>query len=583
MKILGISLGHDSNFSLVDNGEIISVYEAERYYRQKRYKLQALNPGEEKISGYQIVKYSDLVETLVYLKNQWGSDFDFIAVQNQGREDEFQRLRLILNKIGIKFKNIENFPHHLSHASLAYFTSPFNKSIIFSYDGAGNDGQTLLFKAEGNQINYFKNFDIKFGQAYNNLGYIMGLKPDVAGSTAGKLMGLTSYGEVREDWKEHCRNYISNYKKINSIFKNNKKIDYGKNHKINSIGLNNIREFNSYLYPNFLFSNFFARLGLIKQHLKLNDLKNKDFQDLCKTFQIVWSEEVIKILKTSKSFSENLCIVGGCALNGITNYIIEKEKIFKKVHYVPNPSDCGLSIGSALLANYKYNKIKFAGKKSFFNPYLGDYAYDLKKINILKKNYYSLDLDENILFQKIAKIIFHNSIIGVIRGRYEIGPRALGNRSILSNPLNKNMKQILNDKVKHREWFRPFAPVCAYEDSKKFFTNQNEILYMSVICYTKEEYQAIMPAITHIDGSARLQTVTKETNFFLWKLIKEFKNLSNIPVLLNTSFNPGGEPIVNFCEVGLKMLETTNLDYVLIENTIFTDLKNKDKLNEIIL
>jgi carbamoyltransferase len=298
MKILGISLGHDSNFSLIDNGEIISVYEAERYYRQKRYKLQALNPGEEKISGYQIVKYSDLVETLTYLKNNWGSDFDFIAVQNQGREDEFQRLRLILNKVGIKFKNIENFAHHLSHASLAYFTSPFDKSIIFSYDGAGNDGQTLLFTATGNEINYFKNFHIRFGQAYNNLGYIMGLKPDVVGSTAGKLMGLTSYGEVREDWKEHCRNYIRNYKKITSIFKNNKKIDYGKNHKINSIGLNNIREFNSYLYPNFLFSNFFAKLGLIKQHLKLNDLKNKDFQDLCKTFQIVWSEEVIKILKT---------------------------------------------------------------------------------------------------------------------------------------------------------------------------------------------------------------------------------------------------------------------------------------------
>ena len=583
MKILGISLGHDSNFSLVDNGEIISVYEAERYYRQKRYKLQALNPGEEKISGYQIVKYSDLVETLAYLKNQWGSDFDFIAVQNQGREDEFQRLRLILNKVDIKFKNIENFPHHLSHASLAYFTSPFDKSIIFSYDGAGNDGQTLLFKAEGNQINYFKNFDVKFGQAYNNLGYIMGLKPDVSGSTAGKLMGLASYGNVRECWKEDCRNYLINYKKLNPIIKSNNTTDYGKGHRINSFGLNSIKELSLFLHPKFIFSNFFSKLRLINQYLKLNDLKNKDFQDLCKTFQTVWSEEVIKILKISENFSENLCIVGGCALNGITNNIIENAKIFKKVHYVPNPSDCGLSIGAALLANYKYNKIEFIGKKSFFNPYLGDHAYDLKKINFFKSKYYSLDLDQNTIFKKIAKIIFHNNIIGVIRGRYEIGPRALGNRSILSNPLNKNMKQILNDKVKHREWFRPFAPVSTHEDSKKFFTNKNEILYMSVICDIKKQYLDIMPAITHIDGSARLQTVTKKTNFFLWKLIKEFENFSNFPVLLNTSFNPGGEPIINFCEVGLKMLETTNLDYVLIENTIFTDFKNKDKLNEIIL
>lgn len=202
--------------------------------------------------------------------------------------------------------------------------------------------------------------------------------------------------------------------------------------------------------------------------MQLDDIKNKDFQDLCKTFQTVWSEEVIKLLETANNFSENLCIVGGCALNGITNHVIEEKKIFKKVHYVPNPSDCGLSIGAALLANYKYSNEKFTGKKYFFNPYLGDYPYDLKKMNIFKKNYHSLDLDENIILKKIAKIIFNNNTIGIIRGRYEIGPRALGNRSILCNPLNKNMKQILNDKVKHREWFRPFAPVCTYEDSKSF-------------------------------------------------------------------------------------------------------------------
>ena len=184
--------------------------------------------------------------------------------------------------------------------------------------------------------------------------------------------------------------------------------------------------------------------------------------------------------------------------------------------------------------------------------------------------------DESELKKIIAKLINQNFLLGVIRGNYELGPRALGNRSILCNPMNKNMREILNNKVKKREWYRPFAPVCTAEDAKKYFTNLNDIPYMSVICYTKEKYKNLLPSITHVDGSCRLQTINKYQNNFLWSLLKEFEKLSKFPILLNTSFNPGGEPILNYCEVGLQMLKDTDLDFVLIENTLFS--KNKDKL-----
>jgi carbamoyltransferase len=139
----------------------------------------------------------------------------------------------------------------------------------------------------------------------------------------------------------------------------------------------------------------------------------------------------------------------------------------------------------------------------------------------------------------------------------------------LCNPLNPNIRDILNDKVKHREWYRPFAPVTTAEDAHKYFTNISDIPYMSVICYTRSEYADSLPAITHVDGSARLQTIRREHNSFLWDTLKQFERLSSLPIMLNTSFNPGGEPILNFCAVGLEMLNNTELDLVLIDNILF--------------
>jgi carbamoyltransferase len=156
----------------------------------------------------------------------------------------------------------------------------------------------------------------------------------------------------------------------------------------------------------------------------------------------------------------------------------------------------------------------------------------------------------------------------------------LGNRSIFCNPLNRNMKDILNSKVKHREWYRPFAPLVTAEHAVKYFTSVDDIPYMSVICYTQKEYRDALPSITHVDGSARLQTIRKEQNIFIYDFLKEFEKLSGFPIVLNTSFNPRGEPILNYCHVALEMLDKTDLDLVLIEDVFFCK-KGKERILEV--
>ena len=238
MKILGISLGHDSNFTLLEDGIVKEVFEAERYFRSKRYKLEALDKNEKKISTFQKVNYLDLIEILNYIKNNWGTRYNAVALQNQKRIEEELILKEILNSLNFSFDTFENFNHHLCHASSSYFVSPYQESLILSYDGQGNDGYTIFFKAKGNKIEYLKKYSLRMGGNYNNLGFMIGLKPDVSGSTAGKLMGLTSYGMHQKNWKKYIQKYIEKYKKISpnipSTFINN----YGKIHIINSIGIN---------------------------------------------------------------------------------------------------------------------------------------------------------------------------------------------------------------------------------------------------------------------------------------------------------------------------------------------------------
>ncbi|MBX4206172.1 hypothetical protein KW784_00020 [Candidatus Parcubacteria bacterium] len=588
-KILGISLGHDSNLALIEDGQVKAVMEAERYFRQKRYKLSAehLEPGKFP-STYQYTDVEDLKLFLRRVKEEWGEKFDHVAVQNQGRKQEFENLKILHREAGISYGEIHHLDHHLSHASLSYFTSPFRDALVLSYDGIGNDGKTVFFQAKGNALTYLANIPLAFGQSYNNMGYIAGVSPEIEGTTSGKAMGLTSYGTVRGKWLPYARKYVRKYRKFKSA-KVGDLQQRGAGHRINDVGLRDIPELKKYLVPRqfpFEIQTWQEKVklffGLIHQdELRLLGPKDKDSQDLAATVQVAWTEEVMRLLREHKGGNANLCVVGGCALNGTTNYEIEKSGLFDKVHFIPNPSDCGLASGAALHVYYGKLGNAFEGSKEYYSPYLGSLPYDLDKLEGLKGRYPHKDVSEADLPGILARLVAADLIVGLVSGRYEVGPRALGNRSILCNPLNPEMREILNDKVKHREWYRPFAPMVAEEDAQTYFTNKAAVPYMSVICDTREEYRDKLPSITHVDGSARIQTVNPSQNPLIYQALKEFGKLKGMPIFLNTSYNPAGEPILNFCEVGLEMLDKTDFDLVIIGTSIFSSHAKKHLLETI--
>ena len=578
MNILGISLGHDSSASVVENGRILGILEAERYFRQKRYKLHCvtLEPGKH-LAGFQLVDVDDLRRFLSMVTREWGTRFDAIAVQNQGRADELANLLTLLGDAGIAFREVRHVDHHLAHASLAYYTSPFADALVLSYDGMGNDGFTVLFKGSGSTIEYLEQDPHQFGRSYNNLGYMLGVHPDIAGSTAGKVMGLAGYAESRPDWRPFASEYVARYAKlpprpVAGV------TSYGKGHRINSLALERIPELQPFVRevddePVGIRAKLASLAGRGRtRELHLPGPEHPLAQALAHTVQDAWSEEVLALLRRFRARSRNISVVGGCALNGVTNYQIEHQSLFERTHFLPNPTDCGLAAGAALHAYYRLSGTRFEGHADYLTPYLGVEPFDRTDLPALQRRFPNRRIDggDARLAGVLAALIHRDAIVGVIRGPYEVGPRALGNRSILCNPLNPAMRQILNDRVKHREWYRPFAPVVTAEDASRFFTNAADIPYMSVICFTRPECRALLPSVTHADGSARVQTIQRDHHPFLHATLKSFERLSGVPVLLNTSVNPGGEPILNYCAVGLEMLNTTDLDLVLIDDVLFS-------------
>ena len=579
MNILGITLGHDTSFSLVSDGKVLGVTEAERWFRQKRYKLHALSlQAGRKASGFQYVDVAELESFLGVVAKAWGTRYDALAVQNQGRGEEYRNLQTLLKRAGFTFDAAYQINHHLSHAALAFYTSPFEEAVVFSYDGEGNDGQTIVFQAGSGGLEYVERSRLKFGQSYSNVGHIVGIKPDITGTTSGKLMGLVAYGTLREDWLPYARKYVQEYQKLATRIADGLN-QYGKGHRINSIGLEEIPELRPFLVDGSQLAGSplkkLARMITASDHdpgaeMRLPGPEDRSAQDLAHTVQVAWTEEVLALLKPHCGRSDNLCVSGGCALNGITNYEIQRRELFRETHFVPNPTDCGLSAGAALWVHYQSTRQKFRGYGSYFSPYLGPEAFDRAELPTFKRAYPNRELRPGEAPRILARLLWAGRIVGVIRGGYEVGPRALGNRSILCNPLNREMREVINRKVKHREWYRPFAPVVTEEDAPRYFTNVHEIPYMSVICYTRPEWADRLPSVTHVDGTARVQTVRRDQHAFLYETLREFEKLAGVPVLLNTSFNPRGEPILNFCAVGLSMLDTTDLDLVLIEDTLFS-------------
>ena len=597
-KILGISaFYHDSAASLIVDGEIIAAAQEERFTRIKHdsgYPYNAieflLKFADIKLSDIDAIvfyekpflKFERLLETYVAMAPKGFLQF-CKAMPSWLREKLFQKQMImnLLKKHDEKFNNSKKIffsEHHLSHASSAFFPSPHDKAIILTADGVGEWATTTVAIGDGNNLEIKKeiHFPHSLGLLYSAFTYYIGFKVN---SGEYKLMGLAPYGEPK---------YYDLIKK-NLIY-----IKEDGSFRLNQIYFNYTT---GLTMTNEKFHNLFGQAPRDSKKDKITTFH----MDIASSIQKVTEDIMITICKSlKKEFNiSNLCLAGGVALNCVANGKILKEKIFDNIWIQPAAGDAGGSLGSALAFWYleQKNVRKVSNKDEMKGSYLGP-SYTNKEIEeILKKigaKYHYLE-DEQLL-EKTASYLSKNNAIGWFQGRMEFGPRALGGRSIIADPRSPNMQKNLNLKVKFRESFRPFAPSVLKEEANNWFELNEDSPYMLIVADIKKNKQNKMsddekklfgidklnikrseiPAVTHVDYSARVQTVSKNTNKRYYDLISKFKEKTGCPVIVNTSFNVRGEPIVNTPTEAFNCFMGTELDYLVIGNYVL-DKNNQDK------
>ncbi len=606
-SILGISaFYHDSSAAILINGEIIAAAQEERFTRIKHdasYPFNAiefvLNFANLKLSEIdQIIfyekpflKFERLLETYVAFAPKGFKSF-CKAMPIWLGEKLFQKKKLFdeLKKHDKKFQNeskIHFSDHHLSHAASAFFPSPFNEAIVLTADGVGEWATTTAAIGKNNNLEIKKeiHFPHSLGLLYSAFTYYTGFKVN---SGEYKLMGLAPYGEPL--YENKIINNLIDIKNDGSFKLNQDYFNY-------STGLT---------MTNDKFDNLFGQIRRDPKKQKITQFH----MDVAASIQKVTEDIMLKLAKSLREEYNlpNLCLAGGVALNCVANGKILKEKIFDNIWVQPASGDAGGSLGAALALWYieQKNPRKIDLNDSMKGSYLGpEYSQSVIE-NELKNIGAKFEiLKEGDLINKTAENLSDGKAIGWFQGRMEFGPRALGARSILGDARSSSMQKNLNLKVKYRESFRPFAPSILKEDVSEWFEINSESPYMllvakinskKIIKMNDEENKLFgidklnikrsqIPAVTHVDYSARIQTVSKNNNSKYFELLKKFKEITNFPVLVNTSFNVRGEPIVNTPTDAFNCFMGTELDNLVIGNCFLEknkqnpDLK-KDYINE---
>ena len=607
MNILGISCYyHDSSASIIVDDEIIACVQEERFTREKhtpefptnsiKFCLEetGLKIGElDAVVFYDkpIVKFERLISTfyqvapkglIPFIKSIpiWLKEKLFL------RKLIFDKLKDIEPDLKKKDLNLLFTEHHLSHAASAFYPSNLNESAILTIDGVGEWSTASICKGEEGKIKILKElyFPHSVGLLYSAFTYFLGFRVN---SGEYKLMGLAPYGiqASRETqlFIEKIKSEIVDLKEDGSIFLNQKYFKY-------TYGLKMINE------------NKFIKLFGIKTRKEDEEI-TQTHCNMALAIQKVTEEIVINMVKETKKItnSKNLCLSGGVALNCVINGKIEELKLFDNIYIQPASGDSGGSLGAALAINHMYydrERTYSNGYDLMQGSYLGPYFSD-KEILIVNKRYKAIYEHINsfeALSKKVAKLLSEGYVIGWFQGKSEFGPRALGNRSILADPRNPEMQKKLNLKIKYREGFRPFAPSVLEEDYSEFFEGETLSPYMLMVkkihskikSDLKQDYWELnywdklytkrskLQSITHVDFTARIQTVSKKTNPRYWSLINQFKKITSYGVLVNTSFNVRGEPIVNSPEDAFKCFMNTEMDFLVINNFFYT--KNKQNI-----
>ena len=566
MYTLGISCYyHDSAAALLKNGDVIAAVEEERFSRKKFddgfpklaidwcLKETQVKPNEIDIIAFYdkpILKFERLLDNYLAVSPRGLSSFlDVIP--------KWIHKRLwIKNEIKKHLKDFTGeiiFPeHHISHSAYAFYTSPFNESAILNVDGVGEWTTTSFGIAKNNSITLLN--DIRWphslGLFYSAFTYFLGFKVNEG---EYKLMGLSSYGKPK--FYDEILSEIIDVKNDGSIHLNMK--------------------YFAFTYDKIMTNEKFSNLFGIEPRTSSISPSQIHF-DIGASAQKILEDVLLKMASHiyEKTKMKNLCLGGGVALNGVANYRLLKESPFENIHIPPSPGDAGSAIGCAQFAYYIHKKQNRViemdhSKRICKNVYLGPSFSDFEITKFLDTNKIEHEkLSRQLLIEKTAKIISDGKIIGWYQGKMEWGPRALGNRSILADPRKPEMKDILNEKIKHRESFRPFAPSVLEEFTSDYFDIDIPSPYMLMVAKVKQPEK--IPAVTHVDGTARLQTVSKESNPLYYELINEFYRITEIPIIINTSMNVMGEPIVNTPSDAYNMILKTDMDYLVLGNNLIT-------------
>ena len=566
--ILGINAYHaDASACILIDGKLIAAIEEERINRKKHFSGY---PDESIKECLKIAEIDDIQITDVAFNTKPSSNLipklnfflkNFLSTKNylkdKIKKKTFIKQHLIknfrLNK-HVKFHYIE---HHLAHIASAFYPSGFKDAVGLSIDGSGDF--TTLAIAECNQdkikINNKVYFPDSLGIFYHGMTQFLGYENY---GDEYKIMGLAAYGQPIYFDKIKDNLFIENE---NKLFELNLK--YFNHQKTNFKYIADETLSIGQIYSSNLSKLFETELK------KSQDIEqfNKDFaSSVQKIYEFFFKKIILKLISTK--FSNNLVFAGGCALNSSANKILtDNNGIFDKIYIPFAPGDNGGALGAAFIVSSKCNN----KVKNVKTPYLGRDFSNLEIINFLKsesslkKFSYEYFENDDLLYKFAAKLISEGNVIGWFQGKMEFGPRALGNRSILADPRNPNMKNIINMKIKRRESFRPFAPSVLKEFQNIWFNSNFTNPYMSSLAEVKNEKKILIPAVTHIDGTARLQSVDLDNNYRYATLIKYFNLLTGVPILLNTSFNEN-EPIVMTPKEATACLLRTDMDALFINN-----------------
>jgi len=567
--ILGINHAyHESSACLIKDGSIVAVAEEERFNRKKHAKPARIDNPDElpvKVINFCLEKAGITLAEVYYIASSFSpakrlrnKDFeDFVIEGDWGSHsgeslfcEKIQQVpqRLLeVYRVDVKEKFCW-IDHHTSHAGSAYFVSPFDEAAILVVDGIGEIESTTLYKGEGNKIKRLKsiNYPHSLGFLWEKLSKFLGFTE----YDACKVMGLASYGNPNR-YYDKLRQFV----------------------KIN------VRDFNvDHTVTRFRVNDHSGLEQILGSKREPHDELEERYADIAAALQRITEEILLKLAQNlyKSTGSSNLCLAGGVALNCVANSVLQEKGPFENIYVQPAAHDAGTAIGAAYFVwNHRLgNPRSFIMDHAYFGP---EYSQEEIKQVLAENQLKYAHVDD--IEKEVAKLVADGNVVGWFQGRMEVGPRALGNRTLLADPRNPMSRNILNLKVKHREYFRPFAPSVLMEKAEDWFRIHKKSISSDFMLFAYDVHndkQGVIPAVIHVDGTSRIQTVRKETNPKYYKLIQEFEALTEVPIVLNTSFNDR-EPIVCSPQDAINTFLKTRIDYLAIGNFLVSRRENNGR------